>query len=366
MVFVIGWSSSSVSNIPLMTKDGFKIPQPNHELIFPEAHGSHPEYAIEWWYLTGHLFANGKRFGYQATFFRNADRPMKGDGEGQYLDNTFFLGHMALTDVAGLGFGHQEKLARGSWDAYAKTGKCDVRIENWTFSQPDLAREVFELSFSIGSHTTVELKLTPAKSLIRFGKDGTSRKGAEPSARSFYLTFPRMNTTGEIRRGDNMIQVTGESWMDHEIASRQLSEDLEGWDWTAIQFHDGWEMKAYILRKPGGEADDFSRLYWISPEGDVVESLTKEFTWDRTEWWTSPKTNVTYPIGVRITTVDPRTGEQRTFTLEPVMEAQELYTSSAGFPYWEGAGDVVDDSGEQVGYSYLELVGYGGLSGGLK
>jgi predicted secreted hydrolase len=34
-------------------------------------HASHPDYKIEWWYYTGNLDAtDGRRFGYQLTFFR--------------------------------------------------------------------------------------------------------------------------------------------------------------------------------------------------------------------------------------------------------------------------------------------------------
>ena len=61
------------TSAPLTTADGFAVPQPGHIFTFPRDHGSHPEFKIEWWYLTGHLFAkDGRRFGYQATFFRSA------------------------------------------------------------------------------------------------------------------------------------------------------------------------------------------------------------------------------------------------------------------------------------------------------
>ena len=31
----------------------FALPQPGREFRFPADHGSHPEFKIEWWYLTG-------------------------------------------------------------------------------------------------------------------------------------------------------------------------------------------------------------------------------------------------------------------------------------------------------------------------
>src|SRR4051794_7906542 len=58
---------------PLKTTDGFAVPQPGPRFTFPRDHGSHPDFKIEWWYVTGHLFGEqGQRFGFQATFFRQA------------------------------------------------------------------------------------------------------------------------------------------------------------------------------------------------------------------------------------------------------------------------------------------------------
>lgn len=55
---------------PRFNVDGFRIPQAGEVLQFPRAHASHPEFRIEWWYLTGQLTAEeGRRFGWQATFF---------------------------------------------------------------------------------------------------------------------------------------------------------------------------------------------------------------------------------------------------------------------------------------------------------
>jgi hypothetical protein len=51
----------------------FALPQPGRIFQFPADHGSHPEFKIEWWYITGHLTSEGgQRHGFQATFFRRA------------------------------------------------------------------------------------------------------------------------------------------------------------------------------------------------------------------------------------------------------------------------------------------------------
>ncbi|MFM9952774.1 MAG: hypothetical protein ACKVVO_01835, partial [Opitutaceae bacterium] len=41
------------AQIPLTTADGFAVPQPGHRFTFPRDHGNHPDFKIEWWYVTG-------------------------------------------------------------------------------------------------------------------------------------------------------------------------------------------------------------------------------------------------------------------------------------------------------------------------
>ncbi|MEO7973316.1 MAG: lipocalin-like domain-containing protein, partial [Thermoanaerobaculia bacterium] len=43
---------------------------------FPADHGAHDGFRTEWWYVTGNLLAaDGRAFGVQLTFFRNALAP---------------------------------------------------------------------------------------------------------------------------------------------------------------------------------------------------------------------------------------------------------------------------------------------------
>jgi len=48
---------------------------PGATLRFPRDHGSHPEFRIEWWYVTGWVRSDeGREYGVQVTFFRNRPR----------------------------------------------------------------------------------------------------------------------------------------------------------------------------------------------------------------------------------------------------------------------------------------------------
>ena len=345
------------------TTEGFRIPQPHAELVFPRVHASHPDYKIEWWYLTGHLYAlTGERFGYQATFFRSAAKPKQESSSPAFNNGQHHLTHMAITDVSGESFHFEQRFSREGWDAYARTERLEVRHGNWSLdSNPDAS--IINLRTSIHSDAELQLTLRPEKGLVRFGEDGTSRKGPSPEARSFYLTFPRMTTTGILKIDDRELQVSGLSWMDHEIASKQLDPSYTGWDWIAIQLKDGWEVKAYLLREKDASPSPYSMLIWIDPEGKTYYQDINLFEWRKPSYWKSPSTKASYPNSPTIRAIHPTTSLPVEFNFKPVLDDQELVIP--GSTYWEGAGRILDTNGNEIGAAYLELVGYAGQIRGL-
>jgi predicted secreted hydrolase len=357
--------ASATEAPPAFTADGYRVPQPFAPLEFPRDHASHPGFKIEWWYLTGHLFAtDGRRFGYQATFFRTALKPPLEQAQSPFGSSQLYLTHMALTDERDGRFYFEQRLAREGWDACSSTDALDVRNGNWKLQSttPDVSEML--LQASVESEVAWSLTLRPAKPLIRFGEDGTSRKGADPEARSYYLTFPRLATSGTVTIGNETLAVTGMSWMDHEIASNQLDPGLAGWDWIAIQLEDGWDLKAYILRNADGTPSPFSALIWIDPQGNTRYHNVGDFQWDKSDTWQSPETGARYPNRPVITTRHPLSGEPASFHFDPILENQEL--NLPGTTYWEGAGRILNESGDRIGSAYLELVGYAGKIEGLR
>src|SRR5918994_4968507 len=56
--------------------EGFAAVVPGRTFAFPADHGPHPEFRIEWWYVTANLQdSNGTAYGAQWTLFRQATRP---------------------------------------------------------------------------------------------------------------------------------------------------------------------------------------------------------------------------------------------------------------------------------------------------
>lgn len=51
----------------------FDMAVPGYHYRFPDDHGAHERFRTEWWYYTGHLTAaDGRRFGFELTFFDGA------------------------------------------------------------------------------------------------------------------------------------------------------------------------------------------------------------------------------------------------------------------------------------------------------
>ena len=73
---------------------GFMRADGSHVWEFPDDYGPHPDYQTEWWYYTGNLKSeDGRRFGYQLTFFRRGLSPYdeQVERESQWAGNQVYI-----------------------------------------------------------------------------------------------------------------------------------------------------------------------------------------------------------------------------------------------------------------------------------
>src|ERR1700735_1006977 len=89
----------------------YRLALPGYHFEFPRDHFNHPEFQTEWWYYTGNLrTADGRRFGFELTFFRQAvARPATAS---TWDINDIWMAHLALSDIEGHQFLHTERLNR--------------------------------------------------------------------------------------------------------------------------------------------------------------------------------------------------------------------------------------------------------------
>lgn len=327
---------------------------PGYRYTFPRDHGAHPDFRTEWWYYTGHLAAgDGRRFGYQLTFFRSA-LEQQGANPSRWAARNLYLAHFAVSDVTGRRLHLAERLAReGLGEAGGEREGLKVWIGDWEAVAEGAAHRLRarEGSFAI------DLRLEPAKPLVVHGRDGVSQKAEGPGHASHYYSFPRLKTAGTLVAEGRSLKVTGQSWMDHEFGSAQLREDQVGWDWFSLQLDNGFEVMLYLLRHGDGRADPHSSGTLVHPDGRAQHLRRDDFAVEVLERWKSPRSPGLYPIRWRIRV--PRAALD--VTVAPLFPDQELDTAkSTRVIYWEGASRVEGTmAGKAVrGDAYVEMTGY--------
>jgi predicted secreted hydrolase len=330
---------------------------------FPADHGPHPEFRTEWWYYTGNLStAEGRRFGFQLTFFRTALAPRPAERGSGWAATHVYLAHFALTDVAGARFRAFSRTSRGALGlAGAQAEPFRVWLEDWVAEaaevpqgQPRPEAVPMRLNAAEGD-IAIDLVLESAKPVVLQGVGGWSRKGPEPGNASYYYSLTRMPARGVIRIGADRFTVSGLAWMDREWSTSALGKDLAGWDWFAFQLADGRELMFYQLRRKDGGAGEFSAGAVIEADGSSWALGREDVRLEVLGDWVSPRSGVRYPAGWRL--VLPAQGLVLETT--PLLADQELIV---GPRYWEGAVEVrgVESGRSLSGRGYVELVGYGG------
>src|SRR6202161_4194340 len=80
--------------------DPYRLALPNYHFEFPRDHFNHPDFRTEWWYYTGNLRTpEGRRFGFELTFFRQGVEQKKLAAESVWDVNDIWMAHLALSDI---------------------------------------------------------------------------------------------------------------------------------------------------------------------------------------------------------------------------------------------------------------------------
>ena len=306
------------------------------EFRFPEDHGPHPEFRTEWWYYTGNLSTReGRRFGFQLTFFRSALAPGMPERSSEWATRQAYLAHFTITDVEGERFHSFERWSRGALGLAGSQGDpFRVWLKDWSTEGNRLRASE--------KGVVLDLTLQPGKPPVLQGDRGLSQKSAEPGNASYYYSLTRMPASGTIRLADETFEVSGLAWMDREWSTSSLGSDQVGWDWFALQLDDGRDIMLYQLRRSDGTADATSNGTLVGQRGESRRLGLADFDLQVLGRWKS------YPSGWRLRIPS----ENIDLTIEPLLADQEL---DVLFRYWEGA---VRIEGTSTGRGYVELTGY--------
>ena len=357
---------------PLLGQSGWREAAAGYQFAFPRDHASHPEFKLEWWYYTGNVqTSDGRRFGYQVTFFRVGVDPAPAN-PSRWAVRDLFMTHLAVSDPAGRRYRFDERLSRGGPGlAGADTDRYQVWNEDWrawAFAPPRNSRTgaspappnthfIRALSRNVG----VDLVLDEGKPPAINGINGISQKGAMAGNASHYYSLTRMPTRGTLVIDDERFGVTGESWMDHEFGTSFLEQEQQGWDWLSMQLADGRELMLYQLRRGDGSRDPRSSGTLVDQYGHATHLAAADFSMMPAGPMFRAPSGAVYPVqwSIRI----PSAG--LTLDVTTPLDNQELSTEGAGISYWEGLIDVTGTSagGAITGRGYLEMTGYRGSLG---
>jgi predicted secreted hydrolase len=319
----------------------------------PEDHGPHYAFQTEWWYYTGNLSsAEGRRYGFQLTFFRRGLLPGPPPAEGLATTQIHFA-HFALTDVAGGRHRFAERFSRGAAGlAGANARPLRVWLEDWSAEGRNADGSMLRLH-AHDQGLGLELDLEALKPLVTHGDRGLSPKSEAPGNASYYIGYTRMRARGRLSVDGSHQDVAGEAWFDHEWSTSALGPGALGWDWWSLQLSDGRELMFFQIRHEDGSPDPVSGGTLVLADGKVLRLGRGDVRIEVTGRWRSPETNADYPGRWRLLVPT----EDLVLDIEPLLAAQEMRTS---FTYWEGAVRAFGTSrGARVdGRGYVELTGY--------
>jgi predicted secreted hydrolase len=313
---------------------------PGYNITFPFDHRSHPEFAVEWWYITANLTdQKNNPYALQWTLFRYAS-----DNQNTpWANSQQYMGHVGLRDGKQAWF--EERFARGGvGNAGISTAPFNAFIDDWQWLSQSSNMFPSTLEFTIDTQIKVNLNFTADKSFLKHGEQGFSRKLRNSEQASYYYSQPHIQVSGQLELATGIVEVAGNAWFDHEWTSQYLSPQAQGWDWFSIHFDDGTKLMLFNMRHE--QAEDYWSGTLVKNNGTVVHldeadihgKITKR---DKVDGRLLP---LYWSIQLPEHEVDIQIAPMQTNQWNPGL-----------FSYYEG-GTVV--SGSHSGVGFIELTGY--------
>jgi predicted secreted hydrolase len=321
-------------------------------LEFPRDHAPHPDFRIEWWYITANLQDDlGRQWGLQWTLFRQALNPQS-KTEG-WDSNQIWMAHAAISTPEGHSF--EQRFARGGIGQagvrnISTDGYFDAWLDDWRWRSQ--VTDVFpsRLKFSVGE-IQIDMQLESAADWVLHGDRGYSQKSALGQA-SYYYSQPGIRISGSVQIDEKNIALSGSAWLDREWSSQALAQNQPGWDWFSLHLDDGNKLMLYRLRSEGDE--NWLSGSWIGKDGVKIHLRSEQIEMTPTATRSiaiGENQRIKLPLEWNIKLPGP----DREWRVKPLYDDQWMATR---FAYWEGVVLIEDSVGRPSGVGYMELTGY--------
>ncbi len=331
---------------------GFAQVTPGRPLQFPQDHGAHPDYRIEWWYLTANLLdEDGRHWGIQWTLFRQSLSPQSVTTGWQ--SNQVWMAHAAITTPDG--HVHEQRFARGGIGQAGITdidsdGLFNAWLDDWEWRSESASMFPATLTFDIGDQE-VSLLLETELGPVANGIEGYSQKSSQGQA-SYYYSQPYIRISGDITTVDGKTRLDGQGWLDREWSSQALAANQQGWDWFSLHLDSGNKLMIYQLRHDDGK-------HWLS--GNLISPSGASQFLDASMIALRPSRITDIEVGNKERRALPMDWQISVEVEDMVLHTRPLYDQQwmqTTIPYWEGVVLVEDDKGNSAGIGYMELTGY--------
>jgi predicted secreted hydrolase len=318
--------------------------KPGRVFSFPADHGPHPEFRLEWWYVTANLKdGSGTPFGAQWTLFRQALAP--GAQREGWANQQIWMAHAAVTRADIHRF--NQTYARGGVGQAGVTPEPFLAwIDSWAMRGMDAfdANTVSPLALNAAAEDfSYALQLETDHPLVLQGDGGYSKKSLREQA-SYYYSQPFFKARGRLSIDDKPVEVSGLAWMDREWSSQPLAPDQKGWDWFALHFASGEKLMLYRMRQSDG--NHYVSGNWIVADGPARPLGPGDIT--MTPGATIEIDGHRLPVAWQIAI------PQLALSIECRALNARAWNGTS-FAYWEGP---ISFSGSHTGVGYLELTGY--------
>ncbi|MSQ12033.1 MAG: hypothetical protein EXR48_05010 [Dehalococcoidia bacterium] len=328
-----GSDSPRASAPPAVVSVAEPVPQAVPPLVsLPADDAPHADATTEWWYYNGHLRAeDGTRYGFHYVVFQVR--------MGELIAN---LAHVAVTDS------QEHVYATGQRSAFARATPTEQ--PGFAFDLSGWRMEGYDGSDRLAAGAqgyAFNLELSAVKPPVLHTGAGVVGFGA--GTNSYYYSRTRMQAQGTLGVAGRELPVEGTAWFDHQWGV--FTTQVLGWDWFALQLHDGSDVM--LTRVRGGDGSPLGAYgTWVGADGVARFLTAQEFEVSPGGAWRSEASGAAYPVewSVRI----PGYGVDVAIT--PVVEASEFdATPTTRNRYWEGEVGV---TGSHGGEGFVELVGY--------
>ncbi|MFA6587647.1 MAG: lipocalin family protein [Patescibacteria group bacterium] len=316
------------------------------KITFPKDELVHNTF-LEWWYWNGQLWdEQGRHYSYMNCLFRIKPKKVQLPLFKRVPFENMYFSHSLLSDITRKKFTTQidylDLVAKDSFSKpnlfvnYAspitKTGYFNKVME-------------FKDDHYFLKNENIELNLGLVKKPLLENGNGFVKLSTK---KSYYYSLTNLSTQGVIKINNQLIQVKGKSWMDHQWANVKFTRDK--WDWFSIQLENNSELVCYQY----GKGKNKSTLATIIHPNSKQESTKIAFIKPCGKSWHSSKTHADYPLEWQI--------EIPKFKLK--IQARALNNNQevifGVLNYWEGPMEIKAQIADRsvTGWGFTELVGY--------